>query len=180
MHPFAVQPHGSTQSIFSDLQSDSESLNLPLTPQKIYCKTVGWGAHFSAASITYDVWRVQEVQPQQVGPAYRQLYVRSFNASVVFFPPQSLFLLQSTRVRQTILSSPSLHYGSEGSLLGNMAYLISAYRSRWAANACSKSLFFPPKPRTPLKESSVEITNENLAGGEAPICQPSYECYTSF
>lgn len=137
--------------------------------------------HFSAASITFDEWEGSR------GPtAAESAWI---NTTGVFLQglrssSPSLFLLQSARVKQTILSSPSSHYGSERSLLGNMAYLISAYRSRWAANACSKSQFFLflffSKPRAPLQESSVEITNENLAGVEAPIYHPSYECYTSF
>lgn len=95
--------------------------------------------YFSAASITYDVWEGPG------GPtAAGSLWIKT---TVVFLqrlhsPFPSVFLLQSARVKQTILSSPSSHDGSEGSLLGNMAYLISAYRSRWAANACSKSIFY--------------------------------------
>lgn len=95
--------------------------------------------HFSTASITYDVWEGPG-GPTAAGSAW-------IKTTVVFLQrlsssPPSLFLLQSERVKKTILSSPSLHYGSAGSLLGNMAYLISAYRSRRATNVCSKSLFF--------------------------------------
>lgn len=99
----------------------------------------GWVDHFRMASITWDVWEGPG-GPTTAGSAwikitgvFLQRLCRSFT---------SLFLLQPARVKQTILSSPSSLDGSEGSLLGNMAYLISAYRSRWAANACSKSFFF--------------------------------------
>lgn len=95
--------------------------------------------HLSAASITHDVWEGPG-GPTAAGSAGIKTTAVFLQRRRSSFP--SLSLLQSARVKQTILSSPSSHYGSKGSLLGNMAYLISAYRSRWAANVCSKSLFF--------------------------------------
>lgn len=135
--------------------------------------------HFSAASVTYDVWEGPG-GPTAAGSAWMKTTIVFLQRSVVLSHLYSSSSRRGLSKQYFHLRHRTMAAKAPCSEIWRIWFLLTDPGEPQTRVPNLFFYIFFSKPRAPLKGSSVEITNENLAGAEAPIYHPSYECYTSF